>query len=194
MRNFLILFIILFLSACAQNPQEKLAEAIDRALTHLSAGECDAAIDVLEDSDSDGNDAIYLQVLASAHACKADFNEVSFIDNDLTDIDTTSAATILRDVSVMSLSSQSAPDSAEYVSIRTGLNTILNSTSAGGQVSRTAKFGTRKAGDLGVQALILNVVNMGKFLNYYGNVDTNGVKGGGSSSNSCFLNYNDPRA
>ena len=70
MRNFLILLTILFVSACAQNPQEKLAEAIDRALTHLSAGDCDAAIDVLEDSDSDGDDPIYIQVLSSAHSCK----------------------------------------------------------------------------------------------------------------------------
>jgi hypothetical protein len=74
------------------------------------------------------------------------------------------------------------------------INTILNSTTTVGQVARTTEFGTRKAGDLGVQALILNIVNLGKFLHYYGNVDTNGVKGSGSGTNSCFLNYNDPRA
>lgn len=194
MRNFLILFIILFFSACAQNPQEKLAEAIDRALTHLSAGECDAAIDVLEDSGHDGNDGIYVQILASAHACKAGFNEVQFISEDLANINTTSAATILKSLTVMTLSTETAADSEDYVSIKTGINTILNTTTTVGQVARATKFGTRKAGDLGVQGIILNVVNLGKFLHYYGNVNATGVKGGGSGSNSCFLNYNDPRA
>lgn len=194
MRNFLILLTILVLSACAPKPEEKLAEAIDRALTHLSNGECDAAIDVLEDSESDGDDPVYIQVLASAHACKADFDEIAFVSEDLADIDTSGAANIFKSMSLMSLSSETAADSAGYVSILRGINTILNSTSTIGQVARTTAFGSRKAGDMGVQALILNIVNLGKFLHYYGNVNSSGVKGGGARSNSCFLNYNDPRA
>jgi hypothetical protein len=193
-RNCLILFIILFLSSCAQKPEEKINEAIDRALTHLSSGECDAAIDVLEDSGGGNSDAIYIQVLSSAYACKADFNEIAFISDDLTDIDASSSANILKSMSIMSLSDESAADSANYTNVRTAINTILNTTSPIGQTERTAKFGTRKAGDLGVQALILNIVNFGKFLNFYGNVSGTGVKGGGAASNSCFLNYNDPRA
>lgn len=194
MRNFLILFIILFVTSCAQNPQEKLAESIDRALTYLSTGKCDAAIAVLEDSGSDGKDPVYIQVLSSAYACKSGFDEIEFISDDLSAIDTTSSATIMASLTKMSLSTETAADSSDYVSIRTAINTILNSTTTVGQVARTTQFGTRKAGDLGVQALILNIVNLGKFLHYYGNVDANGVKGGGSGTNSCFLNYNDPRA
>jgi hypothetical protein len=94
----------------------------------------------------------------------------------------------------MSLSNDTAADAAGYANIKKAINTILNSTSTIGQVARTTQYGSRKAGDMGVQALILSIVNFGKFLHYYGNVDTNGVKGGGSSANSCFLNYNDPRA
>jgi hypothetical protein len=185
---------ILFLSACAQNPQEKLAAAIDVALTHLSHGECDDAIDVLEDSGSDGKDPTYVQVLASAYACKAGFDEIAFISDDLASIDATSSATILKSMAIMSLSTETAADSADFSSIKTAINTILNTTSPIGQVERTTKYGTRKSGDLGVQGLILNVVNLGKFLNYYGNVNATGVKGGGASANQCFLNYNDPRA
>lgn len=194
MRNSLILFIILFLSSCAQNPEEKLAQAIDRALTHLSSGECDAALKVLADSGHNGSDGIYIQVLASAHACKAGFNEVKFIADDLTSIDADTPADIFRTISLMSLSEETAVDSEGYRSIRTGINTILNTTSPVGQTARTSKFGSRKGGDMGVQALILNLVNFGKFLHYFGNVNASGVKGGGSRTNSCFLNYNDPRA
>lgn len=194
MRNLFILLTILFLSSCAPKPEEKVAEAIDRALSHLSHGECDEAISVLQDSDSDGNDPVYIQVLASAYACKADFDEIKFVSDDLSAIDTSTAPKIFKSISIMSLSTDTAADTAGYANIKKAINTILNSTTTVGQVARTTKFGTRKSGDMGVQALILNIVNFGKFLHYYGNVDTNGVKGGGSASNSCFLNYNDPRA
>jgi hypothetical protein len=47
---------------------------------------------------------------------------------------------------------------------------------------------------MGIQALILNLVNLGKFLNYYGNVNASGAKGLGTNTNSCFINYSDARA
>lgn len=195
MRTILILFIILVFTSCAKNPKDQAAEAIDIALTHLSSGECDNAIRILEDVDDQEDNAIYIQVLASAYACKANFNEIAFIANDLADIDASSPATIMSSLAMMSLSDETAADSLAYRSIRTGIDLILGSTSgAPGQVARDAKFGTRKGGDLGVQALILNIVNLGKFLNYYGNVDAAGDKGAGTNTNSCFINYTDARA
>jgi hypothetical protein len=194
-RIFLILFIFITLSSCSQSSKEKTDEAIDVALTHLSKDECDDAISVLEDAGTQSDNAIYLQVLASAYACKAGFNEVSFVADDLVDIDVTTPAAILKSISILSLSTETAADSSDYVSIRTGLNLLLNSTTGPpGQVARTTKFGTRKAGDMGVQALILNLVNLGKFLHYYGNVSGTGIKGGGSAANKCFIDYNDGRA
>ena len=194
MRTILFLFFILMLASCSKNPVEETNEAIDVALSLLSKGECDEALSVLNDAGNPGDNGIYLQVLASAHACKAGFDEIAFINDDLADMDTTSGSTILKSISVASLSDETAPDSADYVSIRTGIDTILNSTSTVGQTARTSKFGVRKSGDMGVQALILSIVNLGKFLNYYGNVDATGVKGGGTGTNNCFINYNDPRA
>lgn len=195
MRTFILLFIILLFSSCAKNPVEEANEAIDVALTHLSSGKCDEALAVLTAIGNQPDNGIYLQVLASAHACKAGFDEVAFVNEDLTSIDTTSGSTIMKSASVMTLSDDTEADSANFTSIKTAYNIILNS-SAGvpSQVDRTDKFGTRKSGDMGVQALILNIVNLGKFLNYYGNVDAAGVKGAGAGSNTCFLNYNDPRA
>ncbi len=194
MKSFLILFFILFLSACAKNTQENLAESIDRALTHLSVGDCDAALDVLQDSSSSSSDPVYIQVLASAYACKSNFNEIEFVSIDLAALDTTSSSTIFKSLTKMSLSSEAVVESANYTNLRLAINTILNTTTTISQAARATKFGTRKSGDLGVQALILSLVNFGKFLNYFGNVDTNGVKGGGSGTQSCFLDYTDPRA
>ncbi len=195
MRNFIFLFCLLLFSSCAKNSVEETNEAIDVALTLLSDGKCDEALSVLGEIGNQPSNGVYLQVLASAHACKADFDQITFVNNDLTSIDTTSGSTILKTASVMTLSAEVAADSADFSAIKTAYNIILNSTAvAPSQVNRTNSFGVRKSGDMGVQALILNIVNLGKFLNFFGNVDATGVKGAGVAANSCFINYNDPRA
>lgn len=191
---FSLLFLVL-VTGCGKNPAEEMQSAIDVALTHLSNDECDDALDALNEVDNESDNAIYLQVLASAHACKAGFDETSFISTDLTNLNTTSFATIMTSLAKLSLSDETEVDSLGYTSIRTAINVLLNSTSGNpSQVDRTTKFGTRKSGDMGVQALILNIVNLGKFLNYYGNVDALGAKGDGSGSNTCFIDYLDNRA
>lgn len=194
MRLIYILFFIIVLTGCSQKPEEEVREAIDVALTHLSKDECDEAIQVLEEAGIQNNNAIYLQVLASAYACEAGYDEVSFIANDLEGLNTGTPAAIIRSISILSLSTETEADSDDYVSIRRGLNLLLGSTTTVTHDARVTKFGTRKAGDMSVQALMLNVVNLGKFLNYYGNVNATGVKGGGSGTNSCFINYTDARA
>lgn len=195
MRTFLTIFILLISISCAKNSVEKTDEVIDVALTHLSNEECDEALDVLGEVDNDNTNAIYLQVLASAYACKASFDEISFVSVDLAALNTTSTSTIMKSFAIFSLSPETAADSTAYTSIRTAINVLLDSTTGSpSQVARNTKFGTRKAGDMGVQALFLNIVNLGKFLNFYGNVDSLGVKGQGTNTNSCFIDYNDARA
>jgi hypothetical protein len=192
--NLLYFLIFIFFVGCGPNVAEKTATAIDVALTHLSNEECDDAIDVLEEAGYQSSNGIYLQVLASAYACKAGFREVDFLLNDLAVINTASFPTIMKSLSIMTLSDETTVDSADYTAIGTGLSVLLQSTSGSpSQVSRESKFGTRRAGDMGIQALMLGLVNLGKFIHLYGNASTSGVKGGGSNSpsNSCFLNYTD---
>lgn len=102
----------------------------------------------------------------------------------------------MSSLATMTMSPESVADSSDYVYIRRAINVILGSTSGTPlQTARVSKFGNRKAGDMGVQALLLNVVNLGKFLNYYGNVSSTGVKGSKDpTGNNCFLNYTDARA
>lgn len=197
MVHFLYFFILLFFVSCGPNAVDKTNSAIDIALTHLSNEECDDAIDVLEEAGNQSSNGIYLQVLASAYACKGGFREVDFLLNDLAVINTASFPNIMKSLSIMSLSEESVVDSGEYTAVGTGLSILLQSTSgAPSQVSRETKFGTRRAGDMGIQALMLGLVNLGKFINLYGNASSSGVKGGGSNTpaNSCFLNYTDPVA
>ncbi len=190
-----IIFLILLFCSCAKSPAEKVSESIDRALSALSKGDCESALTVLNEVGDQNDNAVYLQVLASAYACKANFVTASFIATDIPAINVTTVSAIFKSLSILSLSDETEADSVAFSSIQTGLSKILDSTSGTpGQLARDAKFGTRQSSGMGVQALILGFVNLGKFLNYYGNVSSTGVKGGGSGGSSCFLNYNDPRA
>lgn len=192
MRSILVIFTFLFLFSCAKKPAEEVDEAVDVALTYLSSGKCAEAIKILESVGRQNGDAIYLQVLASAYACKASFSEINFIGTDLPNIDTSPTTDLYKSLSIMSLSNETTTDSEAYENLLTAMGIILNS--GGGeqpsQQGREGVFGIRKAGDLGMQLLFLDIVQLGKFLNHFGNVNSSGVKGAGTTNtNSCFINY-----
>lgn len=193
-RNFLYLFILLFFASCADNPQEATRKAIDIALSHLQNGDCQDAIDVLEDAE-DTDNPVYLKILASAYACKANFNAIRFLSTDLANLNTTDQFTVITGLTKFSTSTETEADSENYVAMRTAVNTILDSTTGSpSQVTRDSQFGSRHGQDMGVEVLLFAVSNLGKFLHFYGNVDATGAKGAGTNTNNCFLDYNDPRA
>lgn len=195
MRTYLFFFILILSISCGKNTVEETAEAIDVALTHLSKDECDKAIEVLEEIKDHDDNAVYLQVLASAYACKANYNETSVVANDLSNLNASTPSAVMASLSTMTIAAETIIDSSDYVNLRTAIGILLNTTSGSpSHTARVAKFGSRKAGDMSVQALLLNVANLGKFLKLYGNVNVTGVKGGGSNTNTCFLNYTDARA
>jgi hypothetical protein len=193
-RTILTITILLLALSCAKNDTAATTEAIDVALTHLSNEECDEALDALRDVGPQNGNPVYLQVLASAYACRAGYNEIRFIADDLAAISVTTPQGLFKSLAVLRLSDETAADSEAFVDLRRALDTIYGGTAgAPTHAKRVAKFGPRKAGDLSVQALLLSIVNLGKFLNYYGNTDASGNKGGVAGSN-CFLDYNDSRA
>lgn len=202
MRTLFIIWILIALTSCAKKPEQEVDEAIDIALTLLSSDKCDEAIDVLEDIGRQGDNAIYLQVLASAYTCRAGFNEIDFIDTEIDKIDTDGAG-LMKSLTTLIFSPESEPDSQSYSDIRESLEILLYiDDSQPSQVAREAKFGVRKSGDIGIQAVILSLTQLGKFLHFYGNVDSVGNKGGGAASvdeqtatpSTCFVEYTDTNA
>ena len=200
LRLFFIICFILTLSSCAKTPSEEAGTAVDLALTYLTDEKCDRAIDVLEAAGRTNSNPVYLQVLASAYACRAGYNEVNFLLNDVTKI---SGSALLTSLATLSLSPEHHADSDSYVDLRTALNVLLNSTTGQpSQAARNAKFGLRKAGDLGLQTLFLTLTQLGKFLHFYGNVDALGAKGKGlpnvdeqtSTESRCFIDYTNVQA
>ena len=194
MRSIALIFTLFLFISCAKTTDEKVAEAIDVANTYLSEGKCSSAIDVLEEVGRQSSNGIYLQVLASAYACRGGFSELTFLLNDIDVMTqtTTATETLLTYLSIISTSTETETDSDSYTDLKTAINLLIDSTSAQpSQSARNTKFGTRRAGDMGMQALLLMFAQLGKFLHYYGNVDSNGAKGGGSGTNNCFIDYTD---
>lgn len=194
---FLPLF-FLFIS-CAKSPVEAENEAIDIAHDYMSAMECEKAIDILEDVGRNYDNAYYVEALGAAYSCKADFQEIPFVENDLVNMDT-DAADLFKSLAVFPLAKvERAALSTEYVAMREALSVLLKTDK---QTVRNNKFGPRKAGDLGVQALLLALNQLGKFLNFYGNVDATGEKGlgaantdeQGATASTCFIEYTEASA
>jgi hypothetical protein len=202
LRSLLFLSLLFLIGGCAKTVPEKIDEAIDLALTYLTQEKCQKAIDVLEDVGPDTDNPVYLQVLASAYACRAGYNEITFLSTDIPLINS-AAANFMKSLTKLSLSSETEADSDSYNDLLAALNTILDVD--GNQPSYTARvatYGARKAGDMGVQALFLGLSQLGKFIHFYGNVDSNGIKGAGAANtdeqgatpSNCFLEYTDARA
>lgn len=191
MRSIAFIFIFLLLASCSKKKPQEVTEAIDIALTYLSESKCDEAIDVLEDVGRQTGDAVYLQVLASAYSCSAGYSEISLISTDIPSVTTTSGG-LMKSLSILSLSDETETDSDAYVNIRTAMEILMESDGAAqpSHDARVSTYGSRKAGDMSMQVLLLTVAQLGKFLNHYGNVDSAGAKGvGTTNSNTCFLDY-----
>ena len=200
MRSALILSILILFYSCAKSPADEVDEAIDIALDYLSYDKCDKAIDVLEGVGRDKTNPIYLQVLSSAYACRAGYDERVFLDTDIAKI---ASADLMKSLTTLTLSNDHAADSASYLDLREALEVVLYvDSNQPSQVKREAKYGPRKAGDMGVQALFLSFAQLGKFLQFYGNVDALGIKGAGAVStdeqgataSTCFVGYTEAQS
>lgn len=175
-----------------------MEEAIDIAQSLLSQGECQKAIDLLEDVGRDLKNPIYLQVLASGYACRAGFDEITFFSQDIPVLDIT-AAGFLNSLTQFSTSAETEADSETYKDLRIAINILLEikEGEAPSQADRNTTFGKRRAGDMGSQYLFLALAQLGKFLHFYGNVNAAGNKGlgaagvdeQGATASTCFVDY-----
>jgi hypothetical protein len=202
LRSIFFLFFIFICTSCAKTKSEKTDEAIDIALTYLSDSQCSKAIKVLEAAGRTTANPIYLQVLASAYACRAGYSEIDFLATEIDKLDSTTAG-FMKSLTTFIWADDSEADSDAYVDFQEAIDLLLYvDDQQPSQVRREAKFGTRKSGDMAVQALFLSIAQLGKFLDFYGNVDALGTKGGGATNtdeqgataSTCFITYTDVSA
>lgn len=183
MRTRFFYLLLLLLISCGSSKEDNVESAIDQALTYLSSEKCEQALESLK-KDQDLENPVYLQVLSSAYACKARLDSIIVIS----ELENFNSTKVLNELSVKNFAVSN--DLNSYHFLTKSLDVIFNSTTVVSQLSREEFFGKRKAQDMGMQALLYSIVQVSKFVNYFGNTKT-GQKGDGEGVNRCFLDYSD---
>ena len=190
---FLIIFSLITVGCGKKTDDEILEDALNNANRALSNRDCQTAIDALEAIGRKNFDARYLIVLASAYACRGGYNELILFANDFGSINVSNA---LGGLTLFSTSDDmTSPGDSDYTDLQTAFNILVFagglSTSANPDSDqRRAIFGNAKGGDIDAFIMYISMVQLGRFLRYYGNIDTStGQKGGGAASHNCLLNY-----
>ncbi len=191
----LIISAILFIS-CGQTTEQKVESTLERANTYLSTYQCQKAITLLESLGRQTDNPQYLVTLASAYACRASYSSITFFSSDITK--SASDDSYVGGLTMYSTSSQTvtAPfyTDSNVTDIQTAIDILLY---AGGAIStsteptyakRLAIF-SNNGGDINSFATYLILVQLGKFLYYYGDGNSAGLKGGGTGSNTCLTSY-----
>jgi hypothetical protein len=201
-RRFGIILLIaagFMLSNCGSDAGEERDSAILQAEIFLSIGQCQQAIDVLEEVGRDVNNARYLITLSSSYACRGGFSTTRLVGTDLAAFDPpANAGAILGSFVKFSTSSlmteardEDYEDTLEAVNILLyagGIDLDRNPTIA----RRAAKFNAADQKEMRAFLTYLLMANIGQYLFHYGNGSTTGVKGVRvPTDNTCMLDYSD---
>lgn len=194
-----LLFLSFLFFSCSDSSDEKRAKAIASANISLSTGDCDSAITTLLEAGVDQTDATFLRTLSIAYACKGNFNVVSFMENDLEKFSQSSITGALGGMTTFSTSADmTTADDADFTNLQIAIDYLLYaggiaSTEEPSVSARAALFNSDEAIEINMQLLYLVMVQLGRYLSYYGNT-IDGEKGSGdlqTPPNKCFLNYED---
>lgn len=186
---------LLFFS-CGYEPEEERANAVLSANIELSSGNCNEAISALNEAPFSWKDPTFLRTFSLAYACKGKFDVLTLFSDDLPLFGSVNDS-ILGGLTKFSTSDDmSSPTDSDYKSMETALNYLLY---AGGidrdenptPTLRESLLGSTESQEIEMLAFYEILVNLGRFLHYYGNADSDGAKGAGGQSNVCFLDYDD---
>lgn len=196
---FFLIFACLVFASCGKDSDQKRAEALLSARIKLTNGDYQGAIDTLENIGRDPYSADYMSTLASAYAGKAGFSEIKLFGSDIALLSATGTTSSLGGFARFSTSSVATdPDTdANFLNLQRAIDLILyaGEVSASSHANRSAKFSSRDLGNLNTQAIYMITAQIGKFVNYFGNANSFGVKGLGTTfTNECFYQYTDVTA
>ena len=188
------LFVLLLISSCGADNDELRREAVLSAKIFLNAGKCNDAIDVLDAAPYGDEDSDFLSTYASAYACRAGYDEITFF---LSDVALTASPAILSGTAKYSTSGNMTDALDDnFTDLQVAIDTLLY---AGGIAKakdptterRSQKLGATDLKNLESQLFFMILAQMGQYYKYFGNADTTGVKGSGAdiSNNTCFIDY-----
>ncbi len=191
-----ILALLLFFASSCGKDSDSIEAAIAEAHFLLTDRDCAGARSSLDKVGYQANNAEYIGAYASTYACDANYSTITFFANDI-DKFSSNVDGLFGSLTLFSTSDDmtSATDT-DFVNLQQAINTILY---AGGQTAsssanRETVFSTRENTNLNVQAIYMTLVNLGRWLHFYGDAGTDGTKGGGPGTNTCLFTYTAPYA
>jgi len=194
--NLLLILIFTTILSCGKTNQEEVDDALFHARQLLTGGRCAEALEAIAKIPPQPRNADYLKISASGHACIGGYSTPTFFLTDISKVSASQTA-FLGSLATFSTSNMTSNASEDYLSLKTAINILLlgGGISASSYSNRSAALGSLDNNNLSVFALYMILVELGKFMNYYGNAnDTTGVKGGGSGLNECYMDYTDATA
>ncbi|MGZ3808703.1 MAG: hypothetical protein ACXVCE_11505, partial [Bacteriovorax sp.] len=184
LKRSIILLSFLMLFSCGKNADEKTADAVLSANISLSKGDCQSAINVLEDNGRVNDNAAYLKTLASAYACRAKYSSVVLFSGDLVKIITPAPSGPLNGIATFSTSQVTVQNplqnDSSFRDLQKAIDILLYaggipSTTEPTSAERLKYFTSLEAGDIDAQLLYMMLVQIGKFMYVYGNSSVAGV-------------------
>ncbi len=187
---------IAFLNSCGKSADEEITGAILSANISLSKGDCQSAIDTLTAIAYQSRNASFLKTLSAAYACRSGFSVVQFFANDL--VLTATHSPSLGGMSMYSTSLDTVTGALEnntnFSDLQRAIDILLY---AGGIASTTEPLSTERAkyfsskelSEINSQLSFMIMAQLGKYMHFYADTSTTGVKGAGILSNNCFTSY-----
>jgi hypothetical protein len=187
---------IAFLNSCGKSSEEEISGAILSANISLSKGDCQSAIDTLSAIAYQSRNASFLKTLSAAYACRAGFSVIQFFANDL--VLTATHSPTLGGMSIYSTSLTTVSGALENNSSFSDLQRAIDILLYAGGISTTAEplsseraknFGSKDLSEINSQLAFMLMAQLGKYMHFYADTSTTGVKGAGTLSNNCFTSY-----
>jgi hypothetical protein len=185
----------LLMNSCGKDA-DKVDAGIKDAHFLLTERNCTGARQVLDDIGYQATNAEYIGAYASTYSCEGNYSTTTLFTSDIDKISSDQSG-ILGSLTLLSTSDDmtSATDS-DFINVLLAINTILyaGNQTVSSSANRETVFSTSENTNLNVHALYLTIVNFGRWLHFYGNASTTGVKGGGSGTNTCLFTYSSAAA
>jgi hypothetical protein len=189
-KEFILIFLFIFISSCGKSSEEEVISAKREAAHYLSEGECSKALSALRSASPSSDDQVYISLLASVYECRADYRELTTVLSNLDALDADTTNLFKTMAAFESSQEVAAPDDTKYVNILKAINIISTSSSVAGSLQRVEKFGKYGGSNLNYQLLLLTTIGLSKYFGAYGNVDATGGKGESGGGVVCLAQYN----
>jgi len=171
---FIFLSLLVGLSSCGKTDEEKLKIKYNQIELALNNRDCTEAQKVL--TTITGQELIpkYIKLKSVITACFGGFDLLGFFLNEIPTL-ASSSGSLLGSLTQFSYSNMTSPTDSNYLKIKSAINTLMyaGGVTSSSNANRSAVFGKAQADQLDINLLYLTLVQMGKFFQYYGEVDNN---------------------